>query len=98
MTVKQAAILRSAARLLKPGGRLVYATCSLLPAENETIAQGFTAEIAEFRPVPVAAVLRDAKVDPAGLTSGGAGGEDFLRLWPHRHGTDGFFAAVWQRG
>jgi len=98
MTVKQAAILRSAARLLKPGGRLVYATCSLLPAENEAIAQGFTAEMTEFRPSPVAAVLREAKVDPAGLTSGGTAGEDFLRLWPHRHGTDGFFAAIWQRG
>ncbi|HEY1231409.1 MAG TPA: RsmB/NOP family class I SAM-dependent RNA methyltransferase [Ramlibacter sp.] len=97
MTVKQAAILRSAARLLKPGGRLVYATCSLLRAENEEIALGFTAEMPEFRPLPVAGILRDAKVDPAGLTSGGEQGEDFLRLWPHRHGTDGFFAAAWQR-
>ena len=97
MTVKQAAILRSAARLLKPGGRLVYATCSLLPAENEAIAQGFTAEMPDFRPLPVGALLRDAKVDAAGLTSGGADGQDFLRLWPHRHATDGFFAAVWQR-
>lgn len=97
MTVKQAAILRSAARLLKPGGRLVYATCSLLPAENEAIAQGFTAELPEFQPLSVAGILRDAKVDPAGLTSGGEQGEEFLRLWPHRHGTDGFFAAAWQR-
>ena len=38
-----------------------------------------------------------AKVEPAGLTSGGEQGEEFLRLWPHRHGTDGFFAAAWQR-
>jgi len=97
MTVKQAAILRSAARLLKPGGRLVYATCSLLRAENEDIAQGFTAELPEFRPLPVAAILRDAKVEPVGLTSGGQQSEEFLRLWPHRHGTDGFFAAAWQR-
>ena len=97
MTVKQAAILRSAARLLKPGGRLVYATCSLLPAENEAIAQGFSNEATDFRPLPVAGILRDAKVDPAGLTSGGEEGGDFLRLWPHRHGTDGFFAAAWQR-
>ncbi|MGZ5180166.1 MAG: RsmB/NOP family class I SAM-dependent RNA methyltransferase [Ramlibacter sp.] len=97
LAVKQAAILRSAARLLKPGGRLVYATCSVLPAENEAIAQAFTAEATEFQPIPVAAILRDAKVDPTGLTSGGAQGEDYLRLWPHRHATDGFFAAAWQR-
>jgi 16S rRNA (cytosine967-C5)-methyltransferase len=97
MAVKQAAILRSAARLLKPGGRLVYATCSVLPAENEAIAQGFSAEMPEFHPLRVAGILRDAKVDPAGLTSGGEGNGDFLRLWPHRHGTDGFFAAAWQR-
>ena len=97
MTVKQAAILRSAARLLKPGGRLVYATCSLLPAENEDIARGFTAEAGDFRPLPVADLLQDAKVDPTGLTSGGPEGREFLRLWPHRHGTDGFFAAAWQR-
>jgi 16S rRNA (cytosine967-C5)-methyltransferase len=98
MTIKQAAILRSAARLLKSGGRLVYATCSLLPAENEAIAQGFSAEMTEFRPLPVADILRDAKVDPTGLTSGGDAGQEFLRLWPHRHATDGFFAAAWQRG
>lgn len=97
LAAKQAAILRSAARLLKPGGRLVYATCSVLPAENEAIAQGFTAELPEFRPVPVAGILRDAKVEAQGLTSGGEHGEEFLRLWPHRHGTDGFFAAAWQR-
>ncbi|MGZ5269312.1 MAG: RsmB/NOP family class I SAM-dependent RNA methyltransferase [Ramlibacter sp.] len=97
LAVKQAAILRSAARLLKPGGRLVYATCSVLPAENEAIAQAFTAEATEFQPIPVAAILRDVKVDPTGLTSGGAQGENYLRLWPHRHATDGFFAAAWQR-
>src|SRR6476620_2450427 len=49
MTVKQAAILRSAARLLKPGGRLVYATCSLMREENEGIAETFTAEATGFQ-------------------------------------------------
>jgi len=97
MTVKQAAILRSAARLLKPGGRLVYATCSVLPAENEAIAAGFTAEMTDFRPLAVGPLLREVKVDATNLTSGGAEGQDYLRLWPHRHATDGFFAAAWQR-
>jgi 16S rRNA (cytosine967-C5)-methyltransferase len=97
LTAKQAAILRSAARLLKPGGRLVYATCSVLPEENEAIAAAFTAEHPEFQPLPVAGLLRDQKVAPDGLTSGGSAGEDFLRLWPHRHQTDGFFAAAWRR-
>lgn len=94
LRVKQAAILASAARLLKPGGRLVYATCSLLEAENEDIAAAFTeANAREFTPVPVAPLLEKAHVAQAETLVRG----DFLRLWPHRHGTDGFFAAVWER-
>ncbi|MBK6865285.1 MAG: RsmB/NOP family class I SAM-dependent RNA methyltransferase [Ideonella sp.] len=94
MSVKQAAILASAARLVKPGGRLVYATCSLLQAENEAIAQGFTESCAaDFRVLPAAEALRRAQVAaPEAITQG-----DFLRLWPHRHATDGFFAAAWER-
>lgn len=93
LTVKQAAILASAARLVKPGGRLVYATCSLLRAENEAIAEAFSAANPGFKPLPAAEVLTRAQVEHAGdLVSG-----DYLRLWPHRHRTDGFFAAVWQR-
>jgi 16S rRNA (cytosine967-C5)-methyltransferase len=90
----QAAILASASRLLKPGGRLVYATCSLLAAENEDVAQAFTtAHDAQFEPVPVLQVLQAARVEqPERLVEG-----PFLRLWPHLHGTDGFFAAIWQR-
>ncbi len=96
MTVKQTAILQSAARLLKPGGRLVYATCSLLPQENEEIARAFTEANKDFSPLPVAEVLSDLKVEgAASLCSGGAQGSEFLRLWPHRHRTDGFFAAIW---
>jgi 16S rRNA (cytosine967-C5)-methyltransferase len=94
LQVKQAAILAGASRLLKPGGRLVYATCSLLAAENEVVAQAFTDErAADFVPLPAVEALQAARADaPEALCSG-----PFLRLWPHRHGTDGFFAAVWQR-
>lgn len=96
MTAKQTAILQSASRLLKPGGRLVYATCSLLPQENEEIAKAFTEANREFSPLPAAEVLSNLKVEgAASLCSGGAQGSDFLRLWPHRHRTDGFFAAIW---
>lgn len=93
LQAKQLAILDSAARLLKPGGRLVYATCSLLEDENERVADAFGAAHPDFVPQDAAALLTAAHVaDAQPLTEGG-----HLRLWPHRHGTDGFFAAVWQR-
>ena len=93
MAAKQLAILRSAARLLKPGGRLVYATCSLLREENEAVAQAFCEQEPGFEVLPAAQALAPLKLaDPGALCSG-----DFLRLWPHRHATDGFFAAVWVR-
>ena len=92
--VKQAAILASAARLVKPGGRLVYATCSLLEAENEVIAQAFTAaNEAQFKVMPALDALNRAHVGAAETLVRG----DYLRLWPHQHATDGFFAAVWER-
>jgi len=98
MAAKQAAILASAARLLKPGGRLVYATCSVLPQENEDIAAAFGAAHPEFRPAAAGEILAQLKVEgAASLCSGGEAGQQYLRLWPHRHGTDGFFAAVWTR-
>jgi 16S rRNA (cytosine967-C5)-methyltransferase len=94
LQAKQRAILDSAARLLKPGGRLVYATCSLLRAENEEVADAFEQQHAQsFAPLPAQELLAQSKVTAAeDLASQGR-----LRLWPHRHGTDGFFAAVWQR-
>ena len=96
MTVKQAAILQSASRLLKPGGRLVYATCSPLPQENEDIAQAFTHANKDFSPLAASEVLANLKVEGAArLCSGGTGEADYLRLWPHRHRTDAFFAAIW---
>ena len=98
MAKTQAAILQSAARLVKPGGRLVYATCSLLPQENEAIASAFSASSGDFTPLDVGEVLTQLKVEGAAmLCSGGENGQKYLRLWPHRHDTDGFFAAVWQR-
>jgi 16S rRNA (cytosine967-C5)-methyltransferase len=93
LAAKQAAILDSAARLLKPGGRLVYATCSPLRDENEAVAAAFGAAHADFAPLPALEALSAAHVEGAEqLVDGG-----YLRLWPHVHGTDGFFAAVWQR-
>jgi 16S rRNA (cytosine967-C5)-methyltransferase len=91
---KQAAILASAARLVKPGGRLVYATCSLLGEEDEDIARAFgTAHERDFKLVPAVEVLEKAHVGAAPSLVR----DEFLRLWPHRHGTDGFFAATWER-
>ncbi|MFZ2219588.1 MAG: RsmB/NOP family class I SAM-dependent RNA methyltransferase [Rhodoferax sp.] len=98
MVIKQTSILESAARLLKSGGRLVYATCSVLPAENEAIAEAFTERHNDFLVLNVGEILSELKVDgAASLCSGGDEGLRFLRLWPHRHQTDGFFAAVWQK-
>ncbi|ADU35596.1 RsmB/NOP family class I SAM-dependent RNA methyltransferase [Variovorax paradoxus] len=98
LTVKQTAILQSAARLVKSGGRLVYATCSVLPEENEAIAEAFSAANPDFEPVDAAELLQGLKVEGfEALCAGGADGRRYLRLWPHRHSTDGFFAAVWNR-
>jgi 16S rRNA (cytosine967-C5)-methyltransferase len=96
MTLKQAAILNSAARLLKPGGRLVYATCSILRQENEEIAAAFTAAHTGFHPLAAGEVLAQLKIEGGvNLCSGGEQGQQYLRLWPHKHATDGFFAALW---
>jgi 16S rRNA (cytosine967-C5)-methyltransferase len=93
LTEKQTSILASAARLVKSGGRLVYATCSVLPEENEAIAQAFSAAHPNFVPLSAADTLTELKVANAGslCTTDGL----YLRLWPHLHATDGFFAAVW---
>lgn len=89
LNVKQASILASAARMVKPGGRLVYATCSILDEENEGIVQAFLAEHADYALVPASQVLAEQKVD---LEMG-----DYLKLYPHLHQTDGFFAAILER-
>jgi 16S rRNA (cytosine967-C5)-methyltransferase len=94
LQAKQTAILASAARLLKPGGRLVYATCSLMPAENEVIAKAFTEAHPDFIELDAKVALEQAGVAQAESLVTPAG---HLRLWPHLHATDGFYAAVWEK-
>ena len=89
MKPKQAAILRAAANLVKPGGRLVYATCSLLAEENEDIVAAFLAQRRDFRMLGCRELLMAQGID---LDTG-----ECLQLVPHRHRTDGFFAAAMQR-
>ncbi len=91
LALRQDRILDSAARLAKPGGRLIYVTCSLLAAENEDRVEAFLAAHPEFAPVPFAEVWAAAV--------GGACPADgpYLRLSPAAHGTDGFFAAILER-
>lgn len=89
LNVKQASILASAAKLLKPGGRLVYATCSLLREENQDIVEGFLATSPDYRLVPASEALDTNRVP---LELG-----DYLQLSPAEHQTDGFFGAVIER-
>ena len=88
LTAKQTSILAAAATLLRPGGRLVYATCSLLAEENECIVEAFLAAHPAFRLVPAEQVLARQGVAVSG---------DMLHLLPHLHDTDGFFAAVLEK-
>ncbi|HQZ45360.1 MAG TPA: RsmB/NOP family class I SAM-dependent RNA methyltransferase [Usitatibacteraceae bacterium] len=90
LTAKQFAILEAAAALLKPGGRLVYGTCSLLEEENEAIVERFLAAHPDFSLLDCAEVLKRQGIEIPGC-------ERYLRLLPHVHDTDGFFAAVMQR-
>jgi 16S rRNA (cytosine967-C5)-methyltransferase len=89
LAAKQSRILAAAAKLVKPGGRLVYATCSILAEENEDVVEGFLAASPAFRQVPVSDILKQQKI---ALEQGAR-----FQLWPHRHGTDGFFAAAFER-
>jgi 16S rRNA (cytosine967-C5)-methyltransferase len=89
LTQKQTAILARAAKLTKAGGRLIYATCSLLRDENEAIVEAFMQANPEFNLVPASEVLAHHHV---ALDTG-----PYLRLLPHLHQTDGFFAAVLEK-
>ena len=87
MAAMQRSILRSAALIVKPGGLLVYSTCSLEPEENDEQVDRFLEENPSWRldPPPEGAV-------PAAVLDEGR-----LRVLPHRHGTDGAFAARFRR-
>ena len=89
LAAKQRAILEAASRLVKQGGRLVYATCSILPEENEDVVGAFATAHPEFAPLDCEALLAAQRV---ALACGVQ-----LRLWPHLHGCDGFFAAAFER-
>jgi 16S rRNA (cytosine967-C5)-methyltransferase len=90
LRAQQADILGAAAALVRPGGRLVYATCSLLAAENEEIVAQLLAAQDAFEILPAGAALAARGIDIPRATSP----EGYLHLLPHRHGTDGFFAAL----
>ena len=89
LTGKQASILERAAKLVKAGGRLIYATCSLLSDQNEAIAEAFLAAHPDFKLIPANEVLAQQQIPvDTGV---------YLKLLPHLHQTDGFFAAVFEK-
>lgn len=90
----QASVLRAAARLVKPGGRLVYATCSVLARENREVIERFLQDSPQFGPVAAAEVLaqQGIEIDHAARFA------PYFVMLPHLHGSDGFFAAVLERG
>ncbi|WP_135467090.1 RsmB/NOP family class I SAM-dependent RNA methyltransferase [Crenalkalicoccus roseus] len=92
LLTKQREILVMAADLVRPGGLLVYATCSLLPEEDEAQVEGLLALRPDYAPVPLAEAWR-----AAGLSGPPPAEGAHLVLSPARHGTDGFFAAVLRR-
>ncbi len=91
LNAKQRAILAAAAGLVKPGGRLVYGTCSLLTEENEAVVERLPRRPSRFP----ARVRRCRVLERQGVKIPGAG--EYLHLYPHVHDTDGFFAAVMER-
>ena len=83
MIVTQAEILDKVAHTVKPDGKLVYATCSILPEENEKQIEAFLQRHPDF--------TVEALDEAQGI------GSPYMRLTPHRHQTDGFFAAILKR-
>ncbi len=90
LVANQKKILAAAAELVKPGGRLVYATCSLLREENDDIVNDFLATHNDFAALPAGEILARRHVVLETT-------DEALRLYPHRHGTDGFYAMALER-
>ena len=89
---RQREILERYAALVKPGGRLVYATCSINRRENEEVRESFAAAHPEFEIVPPAELLGEARAKELGVAD-----RNDVQLLPHRHGTDGFYIAGMRR-
>lgn len=89
INVKQLDILTAASRLVKPGGVLVYATCSILRAENQDVVENFLSEHAEFEIIEVKQVLKNLDLVLKD--------QRYLELNPVTHDTDGFFACIMQK-
>jgi 16S rRNA (cytosine967-C5)-methyltransferase len=92
---EQREVLAQAAPLVKPGGRLVYITCSLLPAENAEQLMSFLAAHPDFTLLPYGEVWRETLIAPPPASADGR--TDTLLLTPAQHGTDGFFVAILAR-
>lgn len=86
----QTEIIRSAAKNVKAGGRLIYVTCSLLPCENEKIIESFLVDFPHFKLIPVSRIWKKLLKIPYETSS------PFLRFTPYQHQTDGFFIAVFE--
>ncbi|MEK6572427.1 MAG: hypothetical protein AABZ61_13710 [Bacteroidota bacterium] len=91
MSSQQRKLLERWSAVVKPGGRLVYATCTLLRQENEDVVEDFLTKRGDFTLVPPASLLSNLNLSELSRDA-------YLYLYPHRHGTGGFFAAVMRRG
>jgi 16S rRNA (cytosine967-C5)-methyltransferase len=91
LAAKQSRILKQAAGMVRPGGRLLYSTCSLEIDENEAVAKGFIAEHPEFEQLLLAAPVNSNGLLELGTETGA------IRTWPHLHDVDGFFMIAFQR-
>jgi 16S rRNA (cytosine967-C5)-methyltransferase len=93
---RQVSLLVTYAPLVAVGGRLIYATCTLMAQENERVVERFLAERDDFTRVPVKEIWGKARAEALGQRTG-PDGDGYLRLLPNRQDTDAFFAAVLRR-